>query len=110
VVGCREGKFRIVHAKPTRLQVEKTAGTAEVVQDMAIDMEKDRVVTEIGDDVRVPNLFEERPGFSSHDAFPDLCRARATVFTRPTDPSPQCAAAGRSRRQAATATIGWAGI
>jgi len=42
------------------LEVEQTAGTAEIVQQMAVDMEQIGIVPEMGDHVLVPDLGQQR--------------------------------------------------
>ncbi len=60
VVGRREGEARIAQPVAFLRDIQDRASAAQIVQQMAVDMEQGVVVAEIGDDVLVPDLVEER--------------------------------------------------
>src|SRR5262249_26289487 len=56
-----EGQFRIVDRKLAVFEIKQAARPAEVVQQMAIDMEKVCIIADAGDDMLVPNLGQHGP-------------------------------------------------
>ena len=56
VVRRGKGQFGIMDGKIAVLEIEQAARTAEVVQQMAVDMEKVRIIADAPDDVLVPDL------------------------------------------------------
>ena len=56
MVRRRKGQLGIMDGKPATLDVEQPARTAEIVQQMAIDMEEIRILAQTRDDMLVPDL------------------------------------------------------
>ena len=56
VVRRRKGQFGIVDRKVAALEIEQAARAAEIVQQMAIDMEQIGIIADAGDDMLVPDL------------------------------------------------------
>jgi hypothetical protein len=60
VVRRREGQFRIMDGKVAALKIQEAARTAEIVQQMAIDMEEIGIITDMRDDVLIPDFGQQR--------------------------------------------------
>jgi len=60
VIGRCEGQFRIMDRQVAALEIDQPARAAEIVQQMAIDMEEIGIVTNPGNDMLIPNLGEQR--------------------------------------------------
>jgi hypothetical protein len=60
VVRRREGQFRIMDGKVAPLKIQEAARTAEIVQQMTIDMEEIGIITDMRDDVLVPDFGQQR--------------------------------------------------
>jgi hypothetical protein len=58
----REGQFGIMDREIAALEVEQAARTAEIVQQMAIDMEQVGIVADMGDNMLVPDFGQQRSG------------------------------------------------
>jgi hypothetical protein len=54
MVWRRKGQLGVMDRKPPALYIEQPARTAEVVQQMAIDMEQIRILAQTRDDMLVP--------------------------------------------------------
>ena len=59
VVRRRESQFRIVHRKAAAFEIEQAARPAEIVQQVAIDMEEIGIIAEMRDDMLVPDLGQQ---------------------------------------------------
>ena len=78
-----KGQFGIVNGKIAALEVEQPARAAEVVQQMAIDMEKVCIVADAGDDMLVPDLGQHGPAESFQaSCFQVISSLLATDFHR----------------------------
>ena len=60
MVRRRECQFRIVDRKAAAFEIEQAARAAEIVQQMAIDMEQIGIIADSGDDMLVPDLGQQR--------------------------------------------------
>ncbi len=60
MVRGRESQFGVMNPEVAALEVEQAARAAEIVQQMAIDMEQIGVVADMGDDMLVPDLGQHR--------------------------------------------------
>src|SRR5258708_9197875 len=56
----REGQFRIMDRKVAVLKIQEAARTAKIVQQMTIDMEEIGIITDMRDDVLVPDFGQQR--------------------------------------------------
>ena len=59
MVRGRKGQFRIVNFQIAALEIEQAARAAEIVQQMAIDVEQVGIVAETGDDMLVPDFGQQ---------------------------------------------------
>jgi hypothetical protein len=59
VIRRREGQFGIMDLEASTLEIEQAAGPSEIMQQMAVDMKKIRILAYSGDDVLVPNLGQD---------------------------------------------------
>ena len=83
VVRRREGQFGIMNRKVAALEVEQAARAAEIVQQMAIDMEQIGIVADMGDDMLVPDFGQHRTaGFFQGSFSLWLLRPAACTATR----------------------------
>ena len=62
VIGRREGQLGTVDRQAAAFQFGESRRPAEVVQQVAVDMQQGRAVAEVDDDVAVPQFVEQRPG------------------------------------------------
>ena len=60
VVRRRECQFRVMDRKIAALQIKQAARPAEVVQQMAVDMEEIGIIAHSGDDMLVPDFGQQR--------------------------------------------------
>src|SRR3954447_17273639 len=60
VIGRREGQLRIMDCQIAALEIEQPARAAEIVQQMAIDMEEIGIVANPGNNMLIPNLGQQR--------------------------------------------------
>src|SRR5262249_13136167 len=65
-----ESQFRIMNRQSPALEIKKPARAAEIVQQMAVDMEEISVLAEVGDDVLVPDLGQHRTAGLSQGSSP----------------------------------------
>ncbi len=56
----RESEPRIVDLEATALEIEQSTRTAEIMQQMTIDMEEISVFAHLRNDMLVPNLGQQR--------------------------------------------------
>src|SRR3982074_1544038 len=60
VVGCSEGQFGIAKCEPAFRQLVERRSTGQVVQQMTVDMQECPTIAQVADDVRIPDLIEQR--------------------------------------------------
>src|SRR3546814_1036034 len=60
MVGCREGQLRITNRVSQFRDSPQARTTTEVVHDVAVNVQESGVVAEIGYNMTVPDLVEER--------------------------------------------------
>src|SRR6266545_4816435 len=60
MVRRREGQFRIMDGKVAVLKIQEAARTAKIMQQMPIDMEEIGIITDMSDDVLVPDFGQQR--------------------------------------------------
>ena len=75
MVGRRKGQLGIVDREAAALEIEQPARAAEIMQQMAIDMEQIGILAQSRDDMLVPDLGQHRAAGSFQGAPPLLLAA-----------------------------------
>src|ERR1700687_1689004 len=60
VVRSRKCQFGVMNLELTALEVEQATRTAEIVQQMTVDVEEIGIIADMGDDVLVPDFGQQR--------------------------------------------------
>ena len=72
MVRRRERQLGIVHWKIAAFEIEEPARAAEIVKQVAVDMEEISIIPEMSDDMLVPDLGQQRPAWLLQWPLPPL--------------------------------------